>query len=193
MVEARDNGVVGLTFGQTQTQVLTNTGTIEADPGGLIQLTSGGSGGSLTGTIINNGQINAVGGTIDITAQVTQSASGVMTISNNGTLTLAGATDGGTIIIQSGMLNFAPTQFAPGPYAASALTSPVEFTGSNASLNFGEPVSEVFRAATNDLLVTVPWGGGIATAADIHLQGAYSAADFSVQGNQILYTAHPVI
>jgi hypothetical protein len=191
MVEARNNGVVHLIFGQGQPQAITNVGTIEATSGGLIQLASSGSGGSFTGTVINDGQINAAGGTIAIAAQVTQSASGVMTISANGTLTLAGKTDGGTIIIQSGMLNFAPTQFAPGPYAASTLSTPVAFTGTSGSLNFGQPISEVYRAAQNDLLVTAPGKGGAVAVADIHLLGAYTAADFSVQGTQILYTAHP--
>ena len=58
----------------------------------------------------------ANGGTMFIGANVEQTRTGTTTITNNGPPTLAGKYDGGTIKINSGMLNFSPTQFTPGPY-----------------------------------------------------------------------------
>ena len=72
----------------------------------------------------------------------------------------------------------------------------IEFTGQTATVELSSvglrtQFSEAFQAVTNELQVTVSDRGVAVETLGIHLRGAYSAADFSMQGSSILYTAHP--
>ena len=140
----------------------------------------------------NGGTVDVAGGTMAIDENVQQGTHGLTKIEQGGTLTLSGSTDGGSIDIDSGKLAFAPTQFAPYPMAGSYLHSGVRLEGDDV-IEFGTtPVKDaVYRAATNDLLVSVPFKGGIVYAADIHLIGHYSQSQFSVSGSDVIFHEHP--
>ena len=97
--------------------------------------------------------------------------------------------DGGIIKIQSGLLNLGPINLIPSLPNAS-----VEFTGQTGTVGFynehNATLSEVFDAATHDLHVTASDQDVAVASEDIHLRGAYNAADFSIQNDTIVYTAH---
>jgi hypothetical protein len=168
-------------FAMAMTQDEVNYGLYQVDPGGAMSFSSGNNTPTTYNSLINVGNITVNGGTMYVGANIAQPDSGKITITNNGNLTLTGTTTGGTIQINSGMLNFAPTQFAPGPIGASNLGTPIAFTGDSGEIDLGEAIlSATFRPDTNDLLVAVPWKGGQLYAADFHLSGAYSASNFTV-------------
>ena len=55
-----------------------------------------------------------------------------------------------------------------------------------------QSVSEMFSTMNNSLAVTADYGGGQTVQKEITLgAGSYAAANFSVQGDQIVYAAHP--
>lgn len=172
---------------------LFNNGYIGATaPGAVTNITYLGATSPRGGTLLNQGTIDASGGSVTITTNLYQTPTGKVTVEQGGSLILNGKSDGGTIVIQSGMLGFAATQFAPAPYAAGFFNSSLELTGPTATIDFaGTDISEVFRPATNDLLVTAPFKGGVVQAADIHLVGSYTADEFSASGGKINYVAHP--
>lgn len=178
---------VGINFGRDPSsyQTVSNTGIIEAQAGAqasfnALQLIDQGT----YGGVLNSGQIDAKGGSVYINANITQTACGSMRITQGGTITLGGETDGGVIKIQSGMLNFAPPDLVP----TAQLKSSVDFTGPSGSISFAQAVaSETFRLGTNDILVNNFLGGHIA---DVQLAGTgYSANEFSLSGNTLVYTA----
>lgn len=167
-------------FALAMTQNETNYGTYQVDPGGAMSFSSGNNTPATYNTIGNAGNLLVNGGVMYVGANIAQTSTGKLTITNNGDLTLTGKTGGGTIQINSGMLNFAPTQFAPGPIGASGLSTPIAFTGASGEIDMGEAIlSATYRAATNDIQVMVPWEGGQVQAADFHLSGAYTASEFT--------------
>lgn len=142
-------------------------------------------------TLVNDGTVLATGGgVVDIQANLRQAGAGKVAI-QGGEVLLEGAASGGTIQISAGMLAFGLFgRAAPGgPLAAGQCTSQIQFLGHDGTLDFsGAAISEVFRPATQDLLVSVQSGGRAVQIADLHLGGrVYSAADFTVRGADILF------
>lgn len=196
-IEAGVNGTFSLAFGgdPDTTQYVWNTGYMTADPGGRVALYSNGetaSGTAYTGTLLNTGSVNANGGSVEIDANVVQAPNASIDVTNGGSLTLSGAVDDGTIQITSGMLSFRGNWTGPGPFASAHFDSTLAFTGSSATLDFGETVSAIdFLPSLNRLEVAFPWEGNYAYDAYLNLSGSYTASDFTVSGHQVIYTAHP--
>jgi hypothetical protein len=177
-------------FSLFMSQDQTNYGSFQVDPGGIMVFNSGSNTPSTFNTFTNAGNFVVNGGVMDFNANVEQTRTGVTTVTNYGVLSLAGKFDGGTIKINSGMLNFAPTQFTPGPTAASELTAPIQFTGKSGEIDLGEAVTAAYRPDHNDILVMAPWKGGKVQAADFHLLGSYTASDFTFGTNGQIYYHH---
>lgn len=186
-IEAGINGEFSLVFGQgypefNGQQYFFNSGKLQADPGGMLALDS-----MSAGTVVNLNQINANGGAVYVDSNMIMAGPGALNITNGGAALLAGTTDGGTINIQSGMLDFHNQ-------ASLTFLSTLEFSGSGATLVFdGASVSESFDAAKNSLDISVNYPGQQPYMAALQLDQshAYAAANFSVQnGNQIVYLAH---
>lgn len=187
-IEAGSNG----TFTMATSQDQTNAGNFQVDPGGKMYFLSGDNTPDTFNTLTNRGGLIVNGGSMYISADVSQSRGGQTVVTNNGTLTLAGKFDGGTINIHSGILNFvaSPAFESPGPYAASELTASIAFTGQTGEIDLGEAVTATYRADTNDIQVMVPWEGGQVQAADIHLAGNYTASEFAFGSNGQIYFHH---
>jgi hypothetical protein len=185
-IESGANGSFAMAMSQDQI----NYGSFQVDPGGGISFSSGDNTPSTFNTLINRGSLVVNGGAMYVGANVKQGGAGKTIVTNNGALTLAGKFDGGTIDIHSGMLNFAPAQFTPGPYTASEMTASIAFTGQTGEIDLGEAVTATYRAATNDIQVMVPWEGGTVQAADFHLVGSYTASEFSFGSNGQIYFNH---
>ncbi len=188
VIEAGVNGTFSMAFGELGAQSIINVGILQADAGGTMLL-NGQSAGS---TIINGNRINAAGGTVAINSDLQQTDGAYTAVTNDGSLVLTGSTKGGTIDIQSGMLSFAPApQFAPGPTAAAELQSSIEFSGLSGSINFGvTSISDFFNPQTSVLTIDVPWKGGEAQIAHLHLTGpTYFPRDFTTQGGVLIYHA----
>jgi hypothetical protein len=182
------------TFGKITMQIGSNAfnyGEIRADAGGFFAVHSSANTILAGGSIDNEGLININGGSIDIESNI-HNGTGKFSIENNGTLTIGGKDDGGIITIQSGMLAFGGDQVqAPIPFlGANAFQGIVAFTGSDATLNFGDVtgLNERYDVSTNTLFVTAPFEGiQNTTGATIHLSGSYAAGEFSVQGGSVIF------
>jgi hypothetical protein len=186
-VIAGQNGQYNLFFDAFPSAYTWNTGLIQAGQGGSVLLQSEAS----SAQFLNLGVLDADGGSVDAQTNILQSQSGVISVTNGGTLTLSGATDGGTIKIDSGMLDFGGTgPDGPNPYGAWNFNSTVDFTGPSATLDFGENISATYQAGSNDLQVSLPYAGGTVEH-QIQLAGAYTANEFTVSGSQILFNAQP--
>jgi hypothetical protein len=189
-IEAGINGSFALTFGYPfpeygGQQYVFNSGILDADPGGTLGVS--GSGGA--GTLINLGQINVNGGTVDINATLLQAGSGTVNV-NGGTLAFQSPSDGGTINITAGTLDFpAIPPEANEPNAATVFASTVDLNGASATMTFGsaKTVSDVLNA--NTLTVYDTSNTQPVQLATIHLGGAtvYSAAEFTTSGNSVLF------
>lgn len=178
-------------------QTIANSGVIQADAGGLVDIEAAHAFTTSFGVLANSGLIDANGGTVVINADLQQAASAVTHIENGGTLDLNGLSTGGTIEITSGMLNFGDFDRGnPGPLASEGLASQLVLDGSSASLGFGSiPISQVFDEASQTLTITAPFSGQAPAAiGSFHLLGpaAFSASDFSVgpDGSTVLFQ-HP--
>ncbi len=143
------------------------------------------------GTLVNNGQILAVGGGdhVVIAAPLTQTHAGHIDVQSGATVEFDSTSDGGTVNLNNGMLVFAGDRIAAHPAAgASGFHSTLTFSGDlSASLIFGGQVSETFTstgANSGDLHVFDNTGQ---TVADITLAGQYTAQDFSVSGGNVIY------
>jgi hypothetical protein len=177
----------------------TNYGTIEAEGHATVAISSPHMFEVCPGTIQNNGLIEADGGHVDISAPLQQSASGRISIDHGGSVTLGYASDGGTIQISDGMLNFAGTSRSTyGPLAARQFDSTLRFIGKSGTLGFadGLNVTETFKAISQtqaELLVyTSYYPGDHRPLADIHLAGHYSADQFQAVGSTVNFLAHPI-
>jgi autotransporter-associated beta strand protein len=169
----------------------TNYGNYQVDPGGAMSFLRRNNTPSTYNWLSNAGALTVNGGTMWMGANVWQAGAGHITVTGNGVLTLTGTTDGGTIQINSGMLNFAPTQFAPGPVGASNLKSSISFTGQTGEINLGEAIqSATYDATGNDIKVMVPWKGNHVQAADFHLAGSYAANQFTYDLSKGLIDFH---
>lgn len=178
-------------------QTIANSGIMQADAGGVINIQAAHAFTTSFGAVSSTGVIEANGGTVVINADLQQSASAVTHVENGGTLNLDGLATGGTIEITSGMLNFG--DFArgnPGPLASEGLASQLVLDGSSASLGFGSiPIAEMFDEASQTLTITAPFTGQAPAAiGSFHLLGpsAFSASEFSVgpDGSTVLFQ-HP--
>jgi hypothetical protein len=180
---AARNGSLTLFFGTNPgvAQVVPNHGLIEALPGGNIDIKA------INGSVLNTGRIVADGGTVVVAADVTQQKNGTMAVAHNGTLELADKTSGGTIAINSGTLRL------DGPQPLMGLAATVGFTGESGTIDFGGiSVTENYSAMLHSLVVTVLYAPGETGHAEIALPPTgFSAANFSVQGHDVIYTAHP--
>lgn len=174
-------------------QTISNAGLLE-EIGGRLTLHGNRSFTTNFATMVNTGTLLAQGGLVDIQADLRQTIGGKVAITQAGTVLLEGAATGGTIQITAGTLAFGLYgRGAPGiPVAAGECTASIQFLGNTGTLDFGTTaVSEVFRAATQDLLVSVPSGGRMVQIADLHLSGrVYTAADFSVHGADVVFSHH---
>jgi len=196
-IQSGVNGNFQVQFGESasQKQYVVNRGVIESDKGGTITLTSLHVGPISYGTVTNYGTIKSAGGTVSIYSDLSQSTNGLVSVSKNGILNLSGEMDGGTIQIQSGMLNFGQQpEFAAGPSSAASFKSKLDFTGTSAEVAFGNPViREAFSAATQEIFVTgiIPGTQTFGQIADLHLGTArvYSTSEFSISGSMLLFHA----
>lgn len=196
-IQSGANGNFDLVFGNNpaQQQYVVNNGIIEADKNGTLAFNAGQSGSVSYGTVINRGTISADGGTITLLSDLTQSATGVVSITKGGVLNMSGEADGGTIQIQSGMLNFGEqATFLAGPASAAEFTSKLDFTGSSGAVAFGNPqIKEAFSAATHSISIkaALPGTQNFTQIADLHLGTArvYSASEFSIGGSMLLFHA----
>ncbi len=194
VMEAGNHGNLTLGFGAASfgspgdIPYTVNFGLIQADTGGSTLLQEFGP----NAPLVNAGQISAAGGEIAVEAGVTQLPSGTISVTDDGTLLLAGNVAGGTIQIQSGMLDYSAAGTVQGEPGATGLTATVAFTGPSADLRFlGEPsVQDTFDAALNTLAVMNPAG---TTIVDIQLASnrVYSAANFQTSRATIAYIAQP--
>jgi hypothetical protein len=176
-----------------------NFGTIEADGHATVSIVSPHMFEVCPGTIQNNGLIEADGGHVDISAPLKQSASGLINIDHGGSVTLGYASDGGTIQITDGMLNFAGTSRSTyGPLAAREFDTTLRFIGNSGKLDFadGLNVTETFQAISQSqaelLVYTSYYPGDHRPLADIHLAGHYTADQFQAVGSTINFLAHPI-
>jgi hypothetical protein len=161
-----------------------NTGLIEAAPGGSLFV--GGRPGS-PGSIINTGLVDAYGGSITANdTYIQQSKGGTTIIQDNGSLTLDIDEIGGTIQIQSGMLTIpAGPSFAPGAQTPASIA----FTGRSGDVVFnGAPGPLAIDFMPTDIVVFQNVGGQWKYMNDIALAGSYSASEFSVHKNELVFT-----
>jgi hypothetical protein len=114
-------------------------------------------------------------------------------IFNGGRLMLAGSSSGGEIDITSGTLEFSRAPgFIHSPETASeSFTSKLAFNGSSGAVQFDGIVGEL-RIGFNQRLNEIAVFNHGQKIADFHLgpasyQNPYSAANFSVRGNELLY------
>ena len=178
------NGVGGLLYiGGVPGNHFSNIGLIEAAANAYVGINE---------NVNNQGTMQANGGSVGLYANVFQTADASISLTNDGTVTLEGACSGGIINIQSGMLDFSPVQFITGHTATSDFHTDVDFTGSTGRLGFGiDDISETFNAEANKLEVTIPFiDAPTFPLVSIQLQGSYTAADFSVVGQSVVYAAH---
>ncbi len=147
------------------------------------------------GTLVNNGQILAYGGGdhVEIAAPLRQGRSGHVDIQNGATVKLDSTSDGGTVTITQGMLDFGGDRVTfHGPAGATGFHSEVVLSGASAAFNFERSdISLVFKSTsptTADLLVNLTQVGAPAQIADIRLAGVYHASQFQLSGSEVLYT-----
>lgn len=195
VIETAINGSISVAFGTDPAtlQSIANQGTMEADAGGLLTIASGVFGATTSGEVMNSGLIKANAGTVIIDTAIDQATTGQLAIAYDGVMTVAGAVDGGTVTIQSGMLQFAasPSFASPGPLAASLFDAGVAFTGTTGAIGFGDtPIAEVFNAAANQVIVTVAGSSTRIATIQLETNRTYSAGDFSVSGSTLQYL-HP--
>lgn len=195
VIETAMFGSISIAFGQDSgaVQTMVNQGTIEADAGGVLAIGSAVYGATTSGEVMNTGLIKANAGSVTIDTAVVQGPNGHLTIAYDGEMTVAGKVDGGTVEIQSGMLQFAasPAFGSPGPVAASLFNAVVAFTGTTGAIGFGDtPIAEAFNAAADQVIITV--AGTSTQIATIQLDSsrAYAAQDFSAVGSTLQYF-HP--
>ena len=151
------------------------------------------AGGPKLGTLNNDGDTN-VAGTMTVDANLAQpgnSGNTYIGIDNCGDLILEGSTTGGGIGITSGTLEFAQSPgFLHSPETASEnFHAWLAFTGTAGALEFDGITGalSVHYNLTRDDLSVSNHGHVIA---DFHFAAAqqpYSAAEFSVKGNEVLY------
>jgi hypothetical protein len=175
---------------------MSNTGTVESfshlilAAGAAVSDPSHGD-----GTLFNTREIRASGdhGLIEIGAQLKQSPSGHIGIQDNATVKLDAASDGGTITITAGMLDFgSPAMHFSDPAVSADFHTDVVLNGAAAAFNFERPDLSIGLLVSSpgsaDLLVGVAAGATPEYRADIHLIGAYHASQFRVAGNEVVYT-----
>ena len=189
-IDAGVNGLIRIgigTFLGQGSNVIWNSGTIQADAGGGQVVLTASNGGALG----NSGALIANGGTVTVAANlVNLGSASQVDVLNNGTLALNGVTSGSTINIQSGMLEL-------GPGAIQFLSSPIALTGSNATFQFDQAtIVDQFNAAAQAMLITATYASGQTSTGILQFapSSILSAANFSINhtsaGDQILYTAH---
>jgi hypothetical protein len=156
----------------------TNVGVMEALSGGRFQIEE---------AMTNTGRIVADDGTVTVENTVTQQAGGTIDVTHNGSLIATGPISGGTIAINSGTLRL------EGPAPLQGLAATVAFTGQTGTIDFGGiGLTENYSKILHSLIVDVLYAPGETGHAEIALPATgYSAANFSVQGHNIVYTAHP--
>lgn len=195
-IDAALNGAIDISFGSGATSYLWNTGLIQASADGELSLVGQQLGMyAYSSAILNMGTIDADGGSIDIRSNIIQNNSGLIRVENGGALTLAGATDGGTVEITSGSLYFRQIGVSgAGAPSAGHFASNLLLDGKTASIGFGasSAITDIFDEATQNLSVFSQYGQHTAYIAEIHVTGpsAYFASDFTTSGKTIFFTAH---
>jgi hypothetical protein len=156
----------------------TNNGTEEATAGGRLQIEE---------VTVNKGRIGANGAVTTIENTMTQQNGGEIDITNNGTLIDTGNVSGGTININSGTLRL------EGPAPLHGLAATVAFTGRTGTIVFGGiGLTEHYSNILHSLVVDVTYAPGETGQAEIALPATgFSAANFDVVGQKVVYTAHP--
>lgn len=172
-----------------------NEGLMIATPGSTLNLVGPGSFGVPMGFVHNSGALLAWCGKLSIMAELQQEGSGVVQAFNGGEIDLYGRTIGGSVQLMNATLAFKQqgrTAGPGGPFSAGQFGATLTLSGSRDLIDFGRSdISVSFDAARNDLLVSVPWTAHPQTQiADLHLSGHYSAGDFSVSGNDVVYAHH---
>ena len=145
------------------------------------------------GTVsIETDQVDHITGTMTIDANLNiNNKSGVLEI-DGGRLILGGPSDGGLIAITSGTLEFAQTPgFLQNPETASGgSNTPLSFTGKTGSVQFdGLPAIGDLMYGVNEMVVFDQREHPIANFRLVAPpgQGAYSASEFSVHGNTLVF------
>jgi hypothetical protein len=196
VMEAASKGNMTFDYGGTNySPDITNTGLIQATPGGTVLFEGFGS----NEPLVNTGKITAAGGEVAVISNggtdavgISQTPNATINVTNNGSLLLEGNVDGGTIQIESGMLGYTPAGLVPGGPGATGFDSTLAFTGAAAALSFGgeSAVQEAFNPATNVLAIMDPTGK---TIVDIPLANnrMYRAANFHASGNEVIYLVNP--
>lgn len=168
---------------------------------GVLTLTAGGSlvnstlslgqpGQGLT----NNGTLLVNNSTLTIDGALTQSGTNSqIDVIKNGHVTLAGSENGGLIAINSGMLEFARSpsfmqscEKASGNWSDCSLA----FTGSSGAMQFDGETGKLmvsYNAGLNDLIVKTGVNGTLGIFHFAASAKPYSAAEFSVRGNEVLF------
>lgn len=168
-----------------------NSQTVGAGKGGDLSLSGDHMFDTDLTTVMNGGTILANGGTVEIHANLHQVQRGSAQIKNDGKLIIDGNADGGTIQITAGTLAFGRLTRSPAPEGASC-SATVEFLGKTGAVDTGiAGIVEIFRAATNDVLLFTPnnpFGQMGTQIADLQLGGRqYSAADFHAEGSKLMF------
>lgn len=163
--------------------------------GQVLNLNSDGTEGTRSySTFVNEGLVYD-SGQLNVDANLKQTGNNSQIDLLGGNLVLDGSASGGIIGITSGTLEFShgPSFHTQTPYSAEHFKSTLNFDGTTGTVQFDDvlaPLSIEFRAAQNDILVF----GGAQKVADLHLgqiAGGYSASEFSVSGQQLLFHATP--
>jgi len=191
-------GTVSISFGQLYTyphDALVNTGLLEAGQNATFDISAAHASTTYYGEMINRGMIES-SGHMTLDTPIIQTGGGEMAAIAGGTLTLNSSVDGGTVVLDRGMLEFGGGGIGfAGPVGAQGFHAALSLEGAADSISFGTiPITEVF--ADGQLKVYTPRPTepftGQTQIADIHLTGgAYSASDFSVVGSTIEYLRPP--
>ena len=147
------------------------------------------------GTLVNNGQITATGGgdVLEIAAPLVQGSQGRVDVMSGAALKLDSTTDGGTITLTAGMLEFGGDRVAfHGPAGASGFHADVVLDGASDTFNFERSdIALTFQATSitsADLLINLTGIGAPEQIADIHLVGDYHASQFVLSGSNVVFT-----
>lgn len=174
-----------------------NEGLVDASAGGTVVFGARHDPAMTTsyGIIGNDGRLLADGGQMYVSADVSQSAGAYMEAANGGTLEIAGAVTGGTVVIDSTSLGLAsrldfamPSHGGVGiPLAGGLFNSRVDLVGAaDISFNGGKMAVTAFDFDPNaDTLKIYGQTGGsdYYQVANLQLVGSYDASQFSIVAN----------
>jgi hypothetical protein len=183
---AVNGGTLDVDWGRWGPQTIYNEGLIEGSSGASVVFASAGDFATKThfGLLSNSGTIDANGAHVDINADVTQTATGVIEIDNGGSLVLEATMAGGLLKLNSGTLFFGQRGGLGDlgtSYAARNFASGVEFDGP-ADLIFSQPLKPLIFDPVADTL-TVVGDVNSTQIAKLQLVGTYTADEFSISAD----------